>query len=128
MYCKKCGEKLEEGFVCCPNCGTFIDEEQKEDYEGQAKFVEGNRSNGMAIAGFICSFFVPILGWIFGGIGLKKSKELGGSGKGLATAAIIIAFVTFILNIIYTVRIMQNFEDIIKQYSDMFEDMIALFR
>lgn len=128
MYCKKCGEKLEEGFVCCPNCGTFVDEEQRPNYEDQTKFVEGNKSNGFAIAGFICSFFVPILGWIFGGIGLKKSKELGGSGKSLAVAAIIIAVATFIINIIYTVRFMQNLEEYIKQYSELFEDMIKVFR
>ena len=128
MYCKKCGTKLEDGFVCCPECGTFIDEEQKDDVEVKNEYFEGKQSNGFAIAGFITSFFVPILGWIFGGIGLKKSKELGGSGRRLAIAAIIIAVFTFIFNIIYTVKVMQNFEEFLKEYEELFENMLVLFR
>lgn len=51
----------------------------------------------MAIAGFVCSFFIPILGWIFGGIGLNKSKSMNGKGKGFSIAAIVIASVMFVI-------------------------------
>lgn len=47
--------------------------------------------NGMAIAGFICSFFFPLLGLIFSIIGVNKSKELNGKGHGLAVAGIILS-------------------------------------
>ena len=67
-----------------------------------AQTQEQPKSNGMAVAGFICSFFIPLVGWIFGGIGLAKSKKLGGKGKALSIAAIIIAsanwFLSFLLN------------------------------
>ena len=53
------------------------------------------KTNGMAISGFVCSFFIPLLGWIFGGIGLSKSKKLDGKGKGFSVAALIISTITF---------------------------------
>lgn len=54
----------------------------------------------MAVAGFVCSFFIPLLGWIFGGIGLSKSKKLNGKGRGLSIAALVIATIMFIVNIL----------------------------
>lgn len=56
-----------------------------------------SEKNGMAIAGFVCSFFVPILGWVFGGIGLSKAKKLNGKGKGFSIASIAIATVMFFI-------------------------------
>ena len=41
--------------------------------------------NSLALAGFICAFFIPLLGWIFGGIGLSRAKRCGdycGDGNG----------------------------------------------
>ena len=49
----------------------------------------------MAIAGFVCSFFIPLLGWIFGGIGLSRSKKLDGKGKGFSISALIISTIEF---------------------------------
>lgn len=47
-------------------------------------------SNNYAIAGFILSFFIAVLGLIFSIIGLKKSKVTN-TGKGLSIAGIIIS-------------------------------------
>ena len=57
------------------------------------------KNNGMAIAGFVCSFFIPLLGYIFGGIGLKRAKENNGKGLGFSIAAIAIATVMFFINL-----------------------------
>ena len=57
-------------------------------------------TNGMAIAGFVCSFFVSILGIIFGIIGLNQIKKTGENGKGLAIAGIVIGSVMIALSII----------------------------
>ena len=130
MYCQKCGTKLEDGYVCCPNCGTFINEEpeEKETQNKEATAVYGKQSNGFAVAAFICSFFEPILGWIFGGIGLSKSKKLGGSGKALAIAAIIISVFVFIFQVIYAYRFMQDFmEELKRQYPEIYNNMAALY-
>ena len=91
MFCKKCGKEILDEAVICPNCGVQVKE-----INGQTKSED---VNGMAIAGFICSFFVPILGWIFGGIGLSKSAKKNGKGKGLSLAALCIATVSFIVGL-----------------------------
>ncbi|MBQ1874601.1 MAG: DUF4190 domain-containing protein, partial [Paludibacteraceae bacterium] len=57
--------------------------------------------NGMAIAGFVCSFFIAILGLIFSIIGLNRSKQMGGKGRGLAIAGIIISSVSMFIGLIY---------------------------
>lgn len=87
-YCTKCGNKLMDEAVVCPKCGCPTN-----DYQVR-------KTNGFAIAGFVCSFLVPILGWIFGGVGLSKASKLNGKGKGLSIAALVISTALFILNLI----------------------------
>lgn len=82
-YCTKCGQEVMEEAVVCPHCGCEVETPKKDE------------TNGMAIAGFVCSFFIPLLGWIFGGLGLKKSKEAN-KGRGLSVAALIISTVSFV--------------------------------
>ena len=75
--------------------------------------------NSLALAGFICAFFIPLLGWIFGGIGLSRAKRYGGNGKELALAAIIVATVVAIMNfiILYTM--------ILPKYIEELKNMVA---
>ena len=94
-FCTHCGHKVHEEAVVCVNCGCAI-----EGVSSSTKMGVNSKNNGMAIAGFVCSFFVPILGWVFGGIGLAKSKKLDGKGKGFSIAAIAIASAMFVINII----------------------------
>lgn len=63
-------------------------------------------SNGMAVAGFICSFFMPLLGLIFSIIGINKAKNLAGKGHGWALAGIIISCVGILGKIIYFLAIL----------------------
>jgi hypothetical protein len=56
-------------------------------------------TNGLAIAGFVCSFLIPLIGLILSIIGLKKSKELN-DGKGLSTAGIIISSIGLFFQVI----------------------------
>ncbi len=56
------------------------------------------RGNGAAVAGFVLSFFLPLLGLIFGCIGNSKANR-GASGKGLSVAAIILSFISLIVEI-----------------------------
>ena len=101
-YCKFCGKQVHPEAVVCVHCGCAI-QPMKETQNTQVP--ETPKNNGMAIAGFVCSFFIPLLGWIFGGIGLAKSKKLGGKGKGFSIAAIAIAsgiwFINFLINFMY---------------------------
>ena len=53
------------------------------------------QNNGMAIAGFVLSFFFSVLGIIFSSIGLNRAnKRIDRKGHGLAVAGIVISSVS----------------------------------
>ena len=51
------------------------------------------KTNGIAIAALISSFFVSVLGIILGFVALNQIKKTGENGRGLALAGIWIGFV-----------------------------------
>jgi hypothetical protein len=65
------------------------------------------RTSGMAIAGFVLSFFCALLGLIFSCIGYSECKKSGGTvtGEGLAIAGIIISILGFLINIVWLTSI-----------------------
>ena len=97
-FCAKCGSEMEKDATFCANCGTSADG------KAEAKVVEsssnGETRNGMATAGFILSFFVPVLGLIFSIVGLNKANQLGGNGRGLAKAGLILSIIWMVLSVI----------------------------
>ena len=123
MFCKNCGSNIEDGATFCKNCGYKLEQATQvqstpkkycshcgKEFDPLAvlcvhcgcSITPENASedkNGMAVAGFVCSFFVPLLGWIFGGIGLNRSKKRNGKGKGFSIAAIAIASAMFVINL-----------------------------
>lgn len=92
MFCKKCGKEIFDDAVVCPHCGTMTGNKSMTFGEAEEK-----KGNGIAIAGFVCSFFVPLLGWVFGGIGLSRANKRNGKGKNFSIAALAIASVMFII-------------------------------
>lgn len=56
-----------------------------------------DKMNGMAIAGFVSSFFIPLLGIIFSAIALGQIKRRGGRGHGLAVAGLVISIATILI-------------------------------
>ena len=90
-YCQNCGHQVDDAAFICINCGCQV---------GSQRETNKSDTNGMAIAGFVCSFFIPLLGWIFGGIGLSKSRKMNGKGKGFSIAAIVIATINSIVSVI----------------------------
>ena len=112
MFCRNCGKNIVDGGNVCPNCGTYVQRgtpapttapkatlKATPTATPTAEPKKEKQSNGMAVTGFVCSFLSPLLGWIFGGIGLKRAEERGGAGKGLSTAALIIATANFAFNL-----------------------------
>ncbi len=93
-YCTRCGRALHYDAVVCPNCGCAV-----------GRTIVRNETNGMAIAGFILSFFIPLLGFIFGIIGLHKAKEVD-TGKGLSVAAIIISLISFVVSVFILISVL----------------------
>lgn len=70
MFCTKCGKELENGAAFCSHCGSAVENAQtaqtdffqddfaQPQYEMQYQQAQPQQeeSNGMAIAGFVCSF------------------------------------------------------------------------
>lgn len=97
MYCTNCGKELHDEAVFCPACG--VPTHNMAMVKSSATQQEQPKGNGMAVAGFVCSFFIPILGWVFGGIGLTRANKRMGKGMGLSVSAIAIACIGFLLNL-----------------------------
>ena len=108
--CPKCGNQVDEGSKFCMTCGAQIENvpstpasnEPLIHNQPEPKVETG--SNVFAILS-CCLCIIPILGIIFGCLGLSKAKKLGGKGKTAATIGIILAVIIWILNFIV---IMQN--------------------
>ena len=116
MYCKKCGAQIDDDAYVCAHCGAQVRElpnekqnisqtppknpqnmenAQEEEYNRygyfRQEYVPRRKNNGMAIAGFICSFFSILFGLVFSIIGKRQCEEFGDECGGLATAGIVIS-------------------------------------
>ncbi|MBR5950005.1 MAG: hypothetical protein IKZ87_01065 [Actinomycetaceae bacterium] len=74
-------------------------------YAPYQAYPQPKQTNGMAIAGLICAFLFTPAGLILSIIGLNKSKELNGEGRGMSIAGIIISAIGIVLGIIYIIAI-----------------------
>ncbi len=94
MFCKFCGQEIDEHAVICPKCGRVLNSsgipQQQPQYQYQYA-APSPKTNTLAIVGFILSFIVPIVGLILSIIGKKQIKATGEGGNGLATAGIVIS-------------------------------------
>jgi len=109
MFCKKCGKEIKDDTIYCPNCGEkvgstydrdsvehpYTDHEVHPNGSQVYSNSSGNKTyDNFAIAGFVLSFFIPILGLIFSCIAYSNIKKTGnGSKAGLAQAGIIISVI-----------------------------------
>ncbi len=63
------------------------------------KMAENEKTNTMAIVGFVSSLVIPLLGLIFGIIALGQIRNRGEKGKGWAIAAVVIGAVGTVIGI-----------------------------
>ncbi len=101
MYCKNCGKELPDGAKFCRECGAA----QSEAYTNRNAsgfqappyvmpvYVK-KEYNILAILGLVFSFLVCIAGLVLSILGYRKADEMGGEGKGLALAGIIVSAVS----------------------------------
>ena len=57
--------------------------------------------NGLCIAGFVCSFLVPIVGLILSIIALTQINRTGEKSRGMAIAGIVISVVIWLFSFIF---------------------------
>lgn len=111
-FCPNCGNILNDNTTMCPKCGMQITQSNMTNSmnnmntSGSMNTINtmntapsSNGENNIAIAGFILSFIIPIIGLILSIIGLKKSKETN-NGRGLSIAGIVISTIFTIISII----------------------------
>jgi len=94
MNCPKCGA-VADGALCT-TCGATLAVGAS---EIAAARVVSAQTSGMAIAGFVCSFFCGVIGLVFSIIGRNECKRSAGMirGEGLALAGMIISIVQMVI-------------------------------
>ena len=75
-------------------------------YQGYAPAPASAKTNGLAIAALVSSFFISLFGIILGHIALNQIKTTGESGRGLAIAALVIGYVSIAFAAIFVVVVL----------------------
>ena len=96
-FCTHCGSLIDESAVVCIRCGCSTDENKQ---PVKKKF------NGLAIAGFVLSFFdwLCFLGLIFSIIAMVVINKKDQRGKGLAIAGLVISIIVSVLLIMFIIE------------------------
>jgi len=123
MFCNQCGQENAAASTFCATCGAPLTAAQppqpgvqpvagqpyqQQPYQQQPYQQQPyhppivGQTSGMAIAGFVLSFFCGLLGLIFSAIAKSEIAKSEGrlTGDGLATAGIIISIVSMLLGIV----------------------------
>ena len=116
MYCLGCGQNLEDGATFCKHCGTKTDNINAGTTQQSAPAPASTQSNTFAVLGLVFAFLMPILGIIFSAMGMSKSKELNGNGRGMAIAGLVISIVEIVISIVAVVIIMTFYGDILHNF------------
>ncbi len=120
-FCANCGAEVSDGYAFCEKCGTPVNNAAPQPAPaGQPAYNQPygpapvqEPGNGMATAGFVvslvsflcCTLGSPV-GLILSIVGMTKAKNVGGKGKGLAIAGIILGalgILAFIISLIATI-------------------------
>ncbi len=92
-YCPKCGKKVSDETITCPNCGYTPDK--------YSDIVDNNSDDGPSLAWFILGFLFPIVGLI---LFLAKTDttpmRARSAGKGALTSFILSVIVSVIVVVI----------------------------
>jgi hypothetical protein len=87
-------------------------------YSAPPGYPQPGDTNGFCIASLVCSlagiliwFLGPVLGVIFGWIGIRQIGRDGANGRGLAVAGIVIGSVMILLNVLFVVAVATNGND-----------------
>ena len=113
--CKNCGNEMGTG-VYCGGCGQRTggaqggiqqpQYQQPQYQQPQYQQYSANpvKTNGMAITAVVLSLFCcNLLAVIFGHIAISQINRTGEGGKGLATAALIIGYLSMAFGVVYLI-------------------------
>ena len=95
MFCKNCGKEIDDKAAICIYCGVPTTQNEKPQQQ--------ETTNTLAVVVFVLSFFIALAGLICSIIGYKHAPKLGGKGKGLALAGIIISVISMVIAFLYCI-------------------------
>ena len=74
MYCSNCGNQIDDNAVVCPECGCPTKNFSKNSKSTHANSSDAkellDKANTLSLISIIGGIFIPLLGWICGGIGI----------------------------------------------------------
>ena len=115
MYCPNCGEQIADNTAVCPSCGAAVNSfrETQTSRIPDTQYIQPDPQlsyygvpvpppySGLSIAGFVLSFFAPLIGLILSLVGLGDCSRTWKRGKGLAIAGTVISGMYMFFGIIY---------------------------
>ncbi len=107
MFCKTCGQEVNDNAVICPHCGCTI--KQTTETNPQQKM---RKINVLCLVGFILSLVslfislyctIPIAALVLSIVGVVQASKRGDGLRGLGIAGIVLSGISVILCIILLV-------------------------
>lgn len=123
MFCSKCGNRIDDLAVICPFCGCPSRNYVPQNQGGQidkVKVLEEARK--MALVSIIGGIFIPLLGWIFGALGIMKCNSINtylpndnqiSEPKKKCIIGLIVSTVIFVISFIVVLILIFNADDIL---------------
>lgn len=71
MYCRNCGEEVNDNAVVCVHCGVATG------INPMAKVGGGGLGMAHLVLGYLASVFIPIIGLVVGLASLRKDRDHG---------------------------------------------------
>lgn len=78
MFCSKCGKEINDDALICPSCGCATENYSKNEKENAVKSNALDlldKANTLSLIAIIGGIFIPLLGWICGGIGIGNCNN-----------------------------------------------------
>ena len=111
MYCKYCGQQINDDAYVCVHCGRVVAEQPREN--------KPNDVNIYAVLSLVFAFLMPVAGIVLGVIGMSDAKKTGGNGRGLAVAGLTLSIVFIVLAILALVVYLSMFNAILEYASSV---------
>ncbi len=124
MYCKNCGNNINDNAVVCPNCGVQVGEFKSTDTQKPSADLP-QKGNAVGIVGFVTSLVGALFGLISlivstnilmliaialdiasiacSAVGRKRAKKENASFGGLSLAGLIIGIVFISLTVFFLI-------------------------
>ncbi|WP_294771910.1 zinc ribbon domain-containing protein [uncultured Eubacterium sp.] len=78
MFCSKCGKEINDDALICQSCGCATENYSKNEKENTVKYNASDlldKANTLSLVSIIGGIFIPLLGWICGGIGIGNCNN-----------------------------------------------------